>query len=159
MSLVLDLPSELEAELATDAARLGLSLAEYAVRRIVEGRVESRVTFQLIDGTVMYLLESSKPIDLNDDAAVAKAQVKTVKIEAKTPFMTRTQEFTNLSASAIDGFVKLLGLARGQPALQSGAELLGYWQREGLVGTRRDITDSQAHARALRQQAERRPRQ
>ena len=85
MSLVLNLPSELESELATEAARLGLSLSEYALHLIAAGR-----------GT--------------------------------------------------------------RPALRSGAELVGYWQREGLVGTRPEITDSQAHARALRQQAERRPR-
>ena len=85
MSLVLDLPSELETELATEAARLGLPLSEYALRLIAAGR-----------GT--------------------------------------------------------------RPALRTGAELLGYWQREGLVGTRPEIADSQAHARALRQHAERRPR-
>ena len=85
MSLVLDLPPDLETELATEAAQLGLPLSEYALRLIAAGR------------------------------------------------STR-------------------------PALRTGAELLGYWQREGLVGTRPEITDSQAHARALRQQAERRPR-
>ena len=84
MSLVLALPSELETELATEAARLGLPLPEYALRLIAAGRA------------------------------------------------TRS-------------------------ALRTGAELLGYWQGEGLVGTRREIADSLAHARALRQQAERRP--
>ena len=37
---------------------------------------------------------------------------------------------------------------------QSGAELVAYWQRAGLVGTRPDITDTDTHARNLRQQAE-----
>ena len=85
MSLVLHLPSELEAELASEAARLGLPLSEYALRLIAAGR------------------------------------------------STR-------------------------PALRTGTELLGYWQSEGLVGTRREIADSQAHARAVREQVERRPR-
>lgn len=85
MSLVLDLPSELETELATEAARLGLPLSEYALRLIAAGR-----------GT--------------------------------------------------------------RPTLRTGAELLGYWQGAGLVGTRPEIADSQAHARAVRSQAERRPR-
>jgi hypothetical protein len=41
---------------------------------------------------------------------------------------------------------------------KSGAELVEYWQSQGLVGTRPDITDSQAHARQTREQAERRTR-
>jgi hypothetical protein len=85
MSLVLDLPPELETELAAEAAQLGLPLPEYVLRVLAVGR----------------------------------------------------------SPSA---------------APRTGAELLAYWQGEGLVGTRPDITDSQAHARALREQAERRPR-
>lgn len=85
MSLVLDLPSELETELVTEAARLGLSLPEYALRLIAAGRVT-------------------------------------------------------------------------RPALRTGAELLGYWQGERLVGTRPEIADSQAHARLVREQAERRRR-
>jgi hypothetical protein len=85
MSLVLDLPPELETELAAEAARLGLPLSEYALR--------------------------------------------------------------------------LLAGARGpSPALRTGAELLAYWQSEALVGTRADITDSAAHARNLREQAQRRAR-
>ena len=85
MSLTLDLPSELETELVSEAARLGIPLSEYALRLIAAGR-----------GT--------------------------------------------------------------RAALQTGAELLGYWQSEGLVGIRPEIADSQAHARALREQAEQRPR-
>lgn len=38
----------------------------------------------------------------------------------------------------------------------TGAELVAYWQREGVIGTRPDIPDSQAHARQLRHRAERR---
>lgn len=85
MSLVLNLPSELERELASEAARVGLPLSEYALRLLSAGR-----------GT--------------------------------------------------------------RPTLRNGAELLSYWQGEGLVGTRPEIADSQAQARILRQQAERRPR-
>ena len=85
MSLVLDLPSELEAELATEAAQFGLPLPNYVVGLLATGR-------------------------------------------------------------------------RKKLAVQTGAELVAYWQSEGLVGTRSDITDSQAHARALRNQAETRSR-
>lgn len=40
----------------------------------------------------------------------------------------------------------------------TGAELVEYWRDEGLTLTRPDITDSQAHARQLRERAERRTR-
>ena len=86
MSITLDLPSELENELSTEAARLGISLAEYVLRILSTGR--------------------------------------TVGAMPKT-----------------------------------GAELVTYWQSEGLVGTRPDITDSPEYARRIREQAERRPRE
>lgn len=40
---------------------------------------------------------------------------------------------------------------------KTGAELVDYWESEGLIGTRLDVTDSQSHARRLRSEAERRP--
>lgn len=81
MSLVLNLPPELESDLASEAAHLGLPLPEYALRLLAGG-----------------------------------------------PRLTP----------------------------RTGAELLAYWQGEGLVGTRPEITDAPAHARALREQAQRR---
>jgi len=44
--------------------------------------------------------------------------------------------------------------ARAMP--KTGAELVQYWQREGLIGSRPDIDDSEAHARQLCERAERR---
>jgi hypothetical protein len=85
MSLVLDLPVELEKELAADAARLGLPLTEYVLRLLAGGRPPS-------------------------------------------------------------------------PAPHTGAELLAYWQSESLIGTRSDIADGPAHARAIREEAQRRAR-
>ena len=86
MSVMLDLPQELESELATEATQLGLSLSEYVLRLL----------------------------------------------------STRS----------------LMG-----PMPTTGAELITYWQREGLIGTRPDIIDSQVHARQLRHKAERRIRE
>lgn len=86
MSLVLNLPAELESELAAEAVRLGLALPEYVLRLLAEGRAPT-------------------------------------------------------------------------PAPRTGAELLAYWQRESLIGTRTDIADSSAHARSLREQAQRRMRE
>jgi hypothetical protein len=85
MNLVLQLPPELEIELAAEAAQLGLPLPEYVLRLLAAGRGP-------------------------------------------------------------------------RPAPRTGAELLAYWQGEGLVGTRPEITDAPAHARALREQAQRRAR-
>jgi hypothetical protein len=84
MSLVLDLPSELETKLTSEAQRLGLPLSEYVVR--------------------------------------------------------------------------VLSAGTEHPQLRTGTELLHYWQSEGLIGARADISDSQAHARLLRQEVERRTR-
>jgi hypothetical protein len=84
MSLVLELPPELESELAAQAADCGLPLPEYALR--------------------------------------------------------------------------LLASQSLRPAVRRGAELLDYWQAEGLVGTRPEILDARAHARSLREQAQQRTR-
>lgn len=37
---------------------------------------------------------------------------------------------------------------------KTGAELVAYWQSQGVINSRHDITDSQAHARKLRHEAE-----
>ncbi len=43
------------------------------------------------------------------------------------------------------------------PALpRNGAELVAYWRKEGVVGSRSDIADSVAHAQALRRSAQKR---
>ncbi|MBW4554962.1 MAG: hypothetical protein KME59_03310 [Trichormus sp. ATA11-4-KO1] len=41
---------------------------------------------------------------------------------------------------------------------KTGAELVAFWQNEGLINSRPDITDSQAYARQLRHKAETRER-
>ena len=85
MSLVLDLPSELESELSAEAGQRGLPLHDYAIQLLGQGRTR-------------------------------------------------------------------------RPSLRSGAELVDYWQSEGLVGTRSDILDASDHARSLREQAQQRSR-
>lgn len=87
MSLILDLPQELEHQLAKEATKLGLSLPEYALR-LLSSENERRSTGQV----------------------------------------------------------------------RTGAELVDWWQREKVIGSRRDITDSSGHARRIRQTAERRNR-
>ena len=54
---------------------------------------------------------------------------------------------------------RLLASASPKPDhVQSGSDLVAYWQAEGVVGTRADIDDPQSHARSLRDRAERRDR-
>ena len=77
MSLMLDLPADLENHLAAEAAECNLSLPEYVLRLLAERR---------------------RP--------------------------------------------------------RNGAELIAYWESEGLIGTRPDIADSPSHARALRERAQ-----
>ena len=84
MGIAVELPKDLENELAEEAAQLGLSLPEYILRVLSTG-------------------------------VVIGARPKT------------------------------------------GSELVDYWMDEGLIGTRRDIEDSQAHARRVRERAEHRP--
>lgn len=43
-----------------------------------------------------------------------------------------------------------------EPLPTTGAGLVAYWQREGVIGTRPDIMDSQAHARQLRHKVDER---
>lgn len=38
----------------------------------------------------------------------------------------------------------------------TGSELVAFWRREGLVGSRAEISDSASHARSLREKAQRR---
>jgi hypothetical protein len=45
---------------------------------------------------------------------------------------------------------------RPTSAPQAGAELVAFWEAEGVIGARRDVEDSAAHARALRDAAGRR---
>jgi hypothetical protein len=85
MSVVLDLPTELETELAAEAARVQLPLSDYILCLLAVSRLP-------------------------------------------------------------------------HPKPRTGAELVAYWQSEGLIGTRPDITDAPGHARSLRQQVEKRER-
>jgi len=45
-----------------------------------------------------------------------------------------------------------------EEATLTGAELVARWRSQGVIGSRKDIQDSQTHARKLRQEAERRLR-
>lgn len=36
------------------------------------------------------------------------------------------------------------------PPIKTGADLVAYWETEGLIGTRPDITDPEAYSQAMR---------
>jgi hypothetical protein len=63
-------------------------------------------------------------------------------------------EAARLQISVSEYALRVLSAETVTPA--NGAELVAYWQSEGVIGTRPDITDSQAYARRLRQAAENR---
>lgn len=68
-----------------------------------------------------------------------------------------TAEAAQLGLSLPEYILRLLFTSRamaGKP--ETGAELVEYWQSEGLIGTRPDITNSQSHARQIRNRSERR---
>jgi hypothetical protein len=68
-----------------------------------------------------------------------------------------TEEATQRGLSLADYAIQLLSAGiTPDPTIHTGADLMAYWQREGVVGTRTDIADSQVHARQLRGQAQRR---
>jgi hypothetical protein len=68
-----------------------------------------------------------------------------------------TAEAAHLGLSLGKYVLRVLATGRTTPALpKTGAELVAYWQKEGLIGTRPDIKDSTQHARAVRAEAERR---
>jgi hypothetical protein len=68
-------------------------------------------------------------------------------------------EARQLGLPLSDYVVKLLAAGRttGSPP-KTGAELVAFWQEQGIVGSRPDIADSTAHAREIRHAAEQRAR-
>ncbi|HEV7506272.1 MAG TPA: hypothetical protein VGS07_15305 [Thermoanaerobaculia bacterium] len=74
--------------------------------------------------------------------------------ELKTELVTEAE---HLGLSLSDYTLQLLRLRRPAGDLpRTGTDLVTYWRRENLIGTRPEIADSPAHARRLREQAERR---
>ena len=74
--------------------------------------------------------------------------------ELKTELVT---EAGHLGLSLSEYTLQLLQARRLAGALpRTGTDLVTYWRRENLIGTRPEIEDSPAHARRLRERAERR---
>src|SRR4051812_6856666 len=68
-------------------------------------------------------------------------------------------EATRLGLPLSEYALRVLAAGRTRVAApRNGAELVDYWQQAGLVGTRPDISDASAHARAVRKATEHRER-
>lgn len=83
-----------------------------------------------------------------------------ITIDLPSPLETElSAEATRLGLSLSEYVVHVLTTDR--PSLQhpkTGAELVAYWQAEGLIGTRPPLTDSATLARDIRRRAEHRVR-
>ena len=68
-----------------------------------------------------------------------------------------TREAQHLGMSIEQYASRLLGAEpETKKSVMTGAEVVDFWKREGLIGSREDIDDSQSHARRIRHEAERR---
>ena len=83
----------------------------------------------------------------------------TLTIELSSEEELRLAEAANRRGLPADEFVReivraQIEITRHYPS--TGSELVDYWKREGVIGTRPDLSDSVAHAREIRSRAERR---
>ena len=63
-------------------------------------------------------------------------------------------EALQLNIPLSEYILRILSVRQIQNPLKTGAELVAYWQSQGIINSRPDITDSQAHARKVRHEAE-----
>jgi hypothetical protein len=70
-----------------------------------------------------------------------------------------SQEASQMNLTLSEYIIRVLSLRQMIPnPPKTGAELVAYWQNEGVINSRADIQDSQAYARQLRHEAETRQR-
>ena len=63
-------------------------------------------------------------------------------------------EALQLNIPLSEYILRILSVRQVRSPLKTGAELVAYWQSQGVINSRPDITDSQAHARKVRHEAE-----
>lgn len=81
MSLVLDLPAELETELASEAARLGLPLPEYVLRLLAGGRTSSNAPRNGVELLAYWHAEGL--VGTRSDNADSSAHARTLREQAQ----------------------------------------------------------------------------
>ena len=67
-------------------------------------------------------------------------------------------EASQLNLTLSEYIIQILTVRRIANPPKTGPELVAYWQSEGVINSRPEITDSQAYARQLRHEAETRER-
>jgi hypothetical protein len=67
-----------------------------------------------------------------------------------------TAEATGQGLTLPEYAIRVLAAGRRSAEVRTGADLVKYWEAAGVIGTRPDIADPAAHARMLRDRAERR---
>lgn len=66
-----------------------------------------------------------------------------------------SKEASNLNLSLSEYILRILFTRQIlDDTPKTGAELVAYWQKEGVINSRPDITDAQEHARKLRHEAQ-----
>jgi hypothetical protein len=82
----------------------------------------------------------------------------TLKLELSQDLESRLSTEATRLGLELEQYVLSLLRSSAAPAKSpvTGSELVAYWKREGLVGSRAEIGDSSAHARSLREKAQRR---
>lgn len=85
-------------------------------------------------------------------------QTKTMTISLELPQKLEQElaaEAGKISLSLPEYILQLLSVRKSFENLpRSGAELVSYWQSEGLINSRPEIKDSQEYARQIRHTAE-----
>lgn len=66
------------------------------------------------------------------------------------------QKADQLGISLHEYVMHILNAEKNQKDIRTGSELVAYWTRGNLIGTRPEIQNSQQHARDIRTQAEKR---
>lgn len=95
---------------------------------------------------------------LQINAACEKETKMSLSLDLPTEFEKQlANEAQQHGLSLHDYVLQKLGVQNNiQNIPKTGADLVAYWKRENLLGTHTHITDSVAHARNLRMQAEKR---
>lgn len=84
----------------------------------------------------------------------------TLTLDLPQDLERRLEEEARRLGLSVDAYATQLlgGGSREEEGPRNGAELVEYWRRKGVIGSRSDIEDSAAHAREIRRRAERRDR-
>ena len=117
------------------------------------GREYSRVNHELLLGTRQ---PSGKM--LGNTCRIRGTKTMSITIELPDAVMARlTAQAAGQGLPLAEFVQRVLTLRGSADALpKTGAELVAYWQQNGLIGFRSDIIDSQRYARELRAEAEHR---